>query len=134
MGEDAWVLLITREGSTYVNALRELISAEYIAIGTGLSPGAIDIEPAMMETKYIVVHNKQIGTPFCIKGRPKLLSAVALAQRTDTYVALKDCDMYIIYERDHSHQPPFEVKNVDTLKSSDHKGYDTRFVKLSELI
>ena len=134
VGEDAWVLLITREGSTYVNALRELISAEYIAIGTGLTPGAIDIEPAMMETKYIVVHNKQIGTPFCIKGRPKLLSAVALAQRTDTYVALKDCDMYIVYERDHSQQPPFEVKNVDTLKSSDHKGYDTRFVKLSELI
>ena len=134
VGEDAWVLLITREGSTYVNALRELISAEYIAIGTGLTPGAIDIEPAMMETKYIVVHNKQIGTPFCIKGRPKLLSAAALAQRTDTYVALKDCDMYIVYERDHSHQPPFEVKNVDTLKSSDHKGYDTRFVKLSELI
>lgn len=134
VGEDAWVLLITREGSTYVNALRELISAEYIAIGTGLTPGAIDIEPAMMETKYIVVHNKQIGTPFCIKGRPKLLSAAALAQRTDTYVALKDCDMYIVYERDHSQQPPFEVKNVDTLKSSDHKGYDTRFVKLSELI
>ena len=134
VGEDAWVLLITREGPTYVNALRELISAEYIAIGTGLTPGAIDIEPAMMETKYIVVHNKQIGTPFCIKGRPKLLSAVALAQRTDTYVALKDCDMYIVYERDHSQQPPFEVKNVDTLKSSDHKGYDTRFVKLSELI
>lgn len=134
VGEDAWVLLITREGPTYVNALRELISAEYIAIGTGLTPGAIDIEPAMMETKYIVVHNKQIGTPFCIKGRPKLLSAAALAQRTDTYVALKDCDMYIVYERDHSHQPPFEVKNVDTLKSSDHKGYDTRFVKLSELI
>lgn len=134
VGEDVWVLLITREGPTYVNALRELISAEYIAIGTGLTPGAIDIEPAMMETKYIVVHNKQIGTPFCIKGRPKLLSAAALAQRTDTYVALKDCDMYIVYERDHSHQPPFEVKNVDTLKSSDHKGYDTRFVKLSELI
>lgn len=134
VGEDVWVLLITREGSTYVNALRELISAEYIAIGTGLTPGAIDIEPAMMETKYIVVHNKQIGTPFCIKGRPKLLSAAALAQRTDTYVALKDCDMYIVYERDHSQQPPFEVKNVDTLKSSDHKGYDTRFVKLSELI
>lgn len=134
VGEDAWVLLITREGPTYVNALRELISAEYIAIGTGLTPGAIDIEPAMMETKYIVVHNKQIGTPFCIKGRPKLLSAAALAQRTDTYVALKDCDMYIVYERDHSQQPPFEVKNVDTLKSSDHKGYDTRFVKLSELI
>lgn len=133
-GEDAWVLLVTREGYSLKKAIGELISAKYIAIGTGLTEGAIDIEPAMMDTKYVVVHNKHIGTPFCLKGRPKLLSAAALAQRTDTYIALQGSDMYIVYERDHSRKPPFEVENGDTLKFSDQNGYDTRFVKLSELI
>lgn len=132
--QDDWVLLITREGAAFKNALQELISANYIAIGTGLTPGAIEVEPAMMDTKYVVVHNKQNGTPFCLKGHPKFLSAAALAQRSDTYIALKDCDMYVVYERDHAKQPPFEVRNADTLKSSDHNGYDTRFVHISELV
>lgn len=131
--QDDWAMLVMRDGTTFINAIRELISADFIAIGTGLTPGAINIEPAMMETKYVVIHNKQNGTPFCLKGRPKLLSGTLLSQRNDTYIALKDCDMYVVYEIDHTRKPPFEVTNVDTLKFSDHNGYDTRFVHLSEL-
>lgn len=132
-----WVLLIERtcKDDQLRQFYQQIIHAEYIAVGIGLTAGAIDIEPAMMMAKYVVVHNKRQGKLSCIKGKPHLVAKKDIINDDKFFIA-KDLnsDFYIVYQLDHSTQPPIPIVISEILKHSDEHAFDTRFVKLNELI
>lgn len=133
--EDAWVLLIERtaKDEEMLQAVYpQLTKAQYIAVGIGLSAGAIDAEPALLSAKYVVVHNKRFGRMSCLVGKAKFVMANAV-DATFFIAKGKGSELYVAYEIDHGAQPPIISTNADILRISDHNGYDTRFVKLSEL-
>lgn len=133
--EDAWVLLIERSVSDedmLAKVYPQLTQAQYIAVGIGLSAGAIDVEPALLSAKYVVVHNKRFGRMSCLAGKAKFVMANAVNDKF--FIAKgKDSELYVVYEIDHSTKPPIVSTSADILRVSEHNGYDTRFVKLSEL-
>lgn len=135
VGEDAWVLLIERSASDedMLNKVYpQLTGAQYIAVGIGLSAGAIDAEPALLSAKFVVVHNKRFGRMSCLAGKAKFVMSNAVDDKF--FIAKgKGSELYVVYEIDHSTQPPIISTNADILRLSEHNGYDTRFVKLSEL-
>lgn len=133
--EDAWVLLIERtakDEEMLQTVYPQLTKAQYIAVGIGLSAGAIDAEPALLSAKYVVVHNKRFGRMSCLVGKAKFVMANAV-DATFFIAKGKGSELYVAYEIDHGTQPPIISTNADILRISDHNGYDTRFVKLSEL-
>ena len=110
----------------------QLTQAQYIAVGIGISAGAIDAEPALLSAKYVVVHNKRFGRMSCLAGKAKFVMANAVNDKF--FIAKgKDSELYVVYEIDHSRKPPIVSTNADILRVSEHNGYDTRFVKLSQL-
>ncbi len=133
--EDAWVLLIERSVSDedmLAKVYPQLTQAQYIAVGIGISAGAIDAEPALLSAKYVVVHNKRFGRMSCLAGKAKFVMANAVNDKF--FIAKgKDSELYVVYEIDHSRKPPIVSTNADILRVSEHNGYDTRFVKLSQL-
>jgi hypothetical protein len=133
--EDAWVLLIERSASDedMLNKVYpQLTKAQYIAVGIGLSAGAIDAEPALLSAKFVVVHNKRFGRMSCLAGKAKFVMSNVVDDKF--FIAKgKGSELYVAYEIDHSTQPPIISTNADILRLSEHNGYDTRFVKLSEL-
>lgn len=136
LGENDWVLLIERSvpDERLPEVHQQMIHADYVAIGIGLKPGAIDIEPAMMTTKYIVVHNKRQGKFTCLKGKPQLVDKDDLNDTFFIATGKSDSSVYVVYEIDHTKQPPIMITNSTVLSQSEHHGYDTRFVKLCELV
>lgn len=112
---------------------QQITRADYIAIGIKMSSGSIDIEPAMMTAKYVVVHNKRAGKMTCLKGKPHFAMRKEL---TDKFLIAigKGCELFIVYELDHSTRPPIFITQADILRKSDNHGYDTRFVPLLDLI
>ena len=135
-GENDWVLLIERSVPNIglLDVYKQMIQADYIAIGIGLKPGAIDIEPAMMTTKYVVIHNKRQGKFTCLKGKPQLVDKDDLNDTFFIATGKSDSSVYVVYEIDHTKQPPIMITNSTVLSQSEHHGYDTRFVKLNELV
>lgn len=136
LGENDWVLLIERSVPNIglLDVYKQMIQADYIAIGIGLKPGAIDIEPAMMTTKYVVIHNKRQGKFTCLKGKPQLVDKDDLNDTFFIATGKSDSSVYVVYEIDHTKQPPIMITNSTVLSQSEHHGYDTRFVKLCELV
>ena len=68
----------------------------------------------------------------CLAGKAKFVMANAVNDKF--FIAKgKDSELYVVYEIDHSTKPPIVSTNADILRVSEHNGYDTRFVKLSEL-
>ena len=135
VGEDAWVLLIERSASDedmLKKVYPQLTEAQYIAVGIGLSAGAIDADPALLSAKYVVVHNKRFGRMSCLAGKAKFVMANA-TDETFFIAKGRGSELYVVYEIDHSTRPPIISTNSDILRISEHNGYDTRFVKLSEL-
>ena len=135
-GEKDWVLLIERSvpDEKLLEVHQQMIHADYVAMGIGVKPGAIDIEPAMMTTKYVVVHNKRQGKFACLKGKPQL---VYKGDLNDTFFVAKGKDnssVFVVYEIDHTKRPPIVITRSTMLSQSEHNGYDTRFVKLDELV
>lgn len=135
-GEKDWVLLIERSvpDEKLLEVHQQMIHADYVAMGIGVKPGAIDIEPAMMTTKYIVVHNKRQGKFTCLKGKPQLVDKDDLNDTFFIATGKSDSSVYVVYEIDHTKQPPIIITNSTVLSQSEHHGYDTRFVKLCELV
>ncbi|MBE6324769.1 MAG: LlaJI family restriction endonuclease [Bacteroidales bacterium] len=133
--EDAWVLLIERSVSDddlVKKIYPQLTKAQYIAVGIGLSVGDIDVEPALLSAKYVVVHNKCFGRMSCLAGKAKFVMANAVDEKF--FIAKgKDSGLYVAYEIDHGTQPPIVSTYAEILRLSEHRGYDTRFVKLSDL-
>lgn len=136
LGENDWVLLIERSVPNIglLDVYKQMIQADYIAIGIGLKPGAIDIEPAMMTTKYVVIHNKRQGKFTCLKGKPQLVDKDDLNDTFFIATGKSDSSVYVVYEIDHTKQPPIMITNSTVLSQSEHHGYDTRFVKLCESV
>lgn len=135
-GEKDWVLLIERSvpDERLPEVHQQMIRADYVAIGIGLKPGAINIEPAMMTTKYVVVHNKRQGKFTCLKGKPQLVYKDDLNDTFFIATGKYDSSVYIVYEIDHTKRPPIMITQSPVLSQSEHNGYDTRFVKLDELV
>lgn len=136
VGEDAWVLLIERSASDedmLKKVYPKLTEAQYIAVGIGLSAGAIDADPALLSAKYVIVHNKRFGRMSCLAGKAKFVMANA-TDETFFIAKGRGSELYVVYEIDHGTRPPIISTNSDILRISEHNGYDTRFVKLSELI
>lgn len=136
LGENDWVLLIecAMSDERLSEVYQQMIRADYVAIGIGVKPGAIDIEPAMMITKYVVVHNKRQGKFACLNGKPQLVYKDDL---NDTFFITKgkgNSSVFVVYEIDHTKRPPIMITQSPMLSQSEHNGYDTRFVKLDELV
>ena len=93
------MLLITKEGQNYENAINQLQETQKVGIALKMDGAVLQLVEGFTKARYLIIHNK--GSRYKIYGfdgtGPKLIPAKSAPEMV---VTKKDEDLYLVYEVD----------------------------------
>ena len=126
------VLLITKEGQNYDNALQQLQGTQKVGIALKIDGAVLQLVEGFTKARYLIIHNK--GSRYKVYGfdgtGPKLIPASAAPEMV---VTKKGEDLYLVYQVDLRLQ--FYLGELDlspVTKGGD--SYSPQLLPLSKLI
>ena len=130
--EEDLVLLITKEGINFDNAIRQILETEKVGIALKMDGAVLQLVEGFTKARYLIIHNK--GSRYKVYGfdgtGPKLIPASAAP---DMVVTKKGEALYLVYQIDTRLRFYLgELDFSDVIKGGE--GYNPQLLPVNKLI
>ena len=125
------VLLITKEGQHYDNAIKQLAETRTVGIALKMDGAVLKLVEGFTKAKYLVIHNKSSRySAYCFDGKgPNLIPGV---QAKPMVVTKQKEDLYLVYQVDLEQSVDLGELDISIVaKGGD--GYSPHLLPLSKL-
>ena len=125
------VLLITKEGQHYDNAIKQLAKTRTVGVALKMDGAVLKLVEGFTKAKYLVIHNKSSKyCVYCFDGNgPKLIPG---AQAEPMVVTKQKEDLYLVYQVDLEQSVDLGELDISIVaKGGD--GYSPHLLPLSKL-